>query len=239
MTAAGGREALSLWLIPWCSAVAASEVELGMSHDTWAHRVVRPVVRRLATTSVTPNQLTTLRLVTAIAAALLLATADRGLSILGGTIFLVSFFLDRADGDLARLSGKSSPWGHRFDLCSDYTANILIFVGIGVGLQESALGSSAIALGAVAGSAIVLIFWLVRFVERVEGAAVFPSAGGFDPDDAMVVIPLSIWLDGEIYILVAAAIGAPLFFGWSVWRFRKALGQLSLALREDRASRNQ
>ncbi|HEX6840347.1 MAG TPA: CDP-alcohol phosphatidyltransferase family protein [Stellaceae bacterium] len=209
-----------------------------MSHDTWAHRIVRPVVRRLATTSTTPNQLTTLRLLTAIAAALLLATGDRGLSILGGAIFLVSFFLDRADGDLARLSGRSSAWGHRFDLCADYTANILVFVGIGFGLQEGALGSSSIALGAVAGSAIVLIFWLVRFVERVEGSAVFPSAGGFDADDAMVVIPLSIWLDGEMYILVAAAIGAPTFFGWSVWRFRKALSQLSLTLREDRASRN-
>ena len=209
-----------------------------MSHDTWAHRIVRPAVRRLATTSVTPNQLTTLRLLTAVTAALLLASGDRGLSIIGGAIFLVSFFLDRADGDLARHIGKSSPWGHRFDLCADYTANILVFVGIGFGLQESTLGASAIALGAVAGSAIVLIFWLVRFVERVEGAAVFPSAGGFDADDAMAIIPLSIWLDGEMYILMAAAIGAPLFFGWSVWRFRKPLSQLSLALREDRASRN-
>ena len=209
-----------------------------MSHDTWAHRIVRPAVRRLAATAVTPNQLTTLRLLTAIAAALLLAAGDRGLSIIGGAIFLASFFLDRADGDLARLTGKSSPWGHRYDLCADYSANILVFVGIGFGLQESVLGSSAIVLGAVAGSAIVLIFWLVRFVERAEGAAVFPSAGGFDPDDAMVIIPLSIWLDGEIYILLAAAIGAPAFFGWSVWRFRKALSQLSLALRENRASRN-
>src|SRR6185437_12509907 len=145
-----------------------------------------------------------LRLLTAITAALLLAAGDRGLSIIGGAIFLASFFLDRADGDLARLTGKSSPWGHRFDLCADYSANILVFVGIGFGLQEGVLG-------AVAGSAIVLIFWLVRFVERAEGAAVFPSAGGFDPDDAMVIIPLSIWLDGEIYILVAAAIGAPAF----------------------------
>jgi phosphatidylglycerophosphate synthase len=218
--------------------VAASEVELGMSHDTWAHRMIRPAVRRLATTSVTPNQLTTLRLLTAIAAALLLATADRGLSIIGGAIFLVSFFLDRADGDLARLSGRSSPWGHRFDMFADYSANILVFLGIGLGLQESALGASAIALGAVAGSAITLIFWLVRFVERAEGAAVFPSAGGFDPDDAMIVIPLAIWLDGEMYILMAAALGAPTFFGWSVWRFRKTLGQLSLALRDNRASRN-
>ena len=209
-----------------------------MSHDTWAHRTVRPVIRRLATTSVTPNQLTSLRLATAIAASVLLATGDRLYAEVGGAIFLVSFFLDRADGDLARLSGKTSPWGHRFDLCSDYSANILVFVGMGFGLQGSALGTAAIALGALAGSAIALIFWLVSFVERAEGAAAFPTAGGFDPDDAMVLIPAAIWLDAEIYVLVAAAAGAPTFFGWSLWRFRKALGQLSLALRENRASRN-
>lgn len=209
-----------------------------MSHHTWAHRIVRPIVRRLAFTAVTPNQLTASRLFTALAASVLLAGGDRGLADAAGIVFIVSFFLDRADGDLARLSGKTSPWGHRFDMCADYSANVLIFVGMGFGLQDSALGPTAIALGAVAGSAIVLIFWLVSFVERAEGAAVFPTAGGFDPDDAMVFIPLSIWLDGEIYILVAAAIGAPSFFAWSLWRFRKAVGQLSLSPRDSRASRN-
>ena len=84
-----------------------------------------------------------------------------------------------------------------------------------------------------------MVFWIVRCVERTDGAAVFPTAGGFDPDDAMVFIPIAIWLGGEMYILVAAAIGAPAFFVWSLWRFRKALGQLSLTLRENRASRNQ
>ena len=209
-----------------------------MSHHTWAHRIVRPIVRRLASTAVTPNQLTASRLVTALAASALLAGGDRGLADAAGIIFLISFFLDRADGELARLSGKTTPWGHRFDMCADYSANVLIFVGMGFGLQDSALGPTAIALGAVAGSAIVLIFWLVSFVERAEGAAVFPTAGGFDPDDAMVCIPLSIWLDGEIYILVAAAIGAPSFLAWSLWRFRKAVGQLSLSPRDSRASRN-
>lgn len=210
-----------------------------MSYDTWAHRIVRPIVRRLVNTAVTPNQLTALRLLTAMASFLLLASGDPQWSNVGAAIFLVSFFLDRADGDLARQSGKSSAWGHRFDLCSDYSANILVFVGMGFGLQSSPLGIAAVALGALAGSAIGLIFWLVRCVERTEGAAVFPAAGGFDPDDAMVAIPIAIWLDGEMYILVSAAIGAPAFFVWSLWRFRKALSQLSLSPRENRASRNQ
>jgi phosphatidylglycerophosphate synthase len=210
-----------------------------MSHDTWAHRVVRPVVHRLADTAVTPNQLTGARLLTAIAAALLLASGDPWWSDVGGAAFLVSFFLDRADGDLARQSGRQSAWGHRFDLCSDYSANILVFVGMGFGLQDSPLGPAAVALGALAGSAIGVLFWLVSAVERSEGAAAFPTAGGFDPDDAMILIPMAIWLGGETHILVSAAIGAPAFLVWSLWRFRKALGQLSLSPRENRASRNQ
>jgi archaetidylinositol phosphate synthase len=210
-----------------------------MSHDTWAHRIVRPIVRRLANTAVTPNQLTAARLVTAIASALLLANGDPGWSAVAAAIFAVSFFLDRADGELARLSGRTSALGHRFDLCSDYSANILVFVGMGLGLQDGPLGSAAIALGALAGSAIGLIFWLVRYVERTDGAAAFPTAGGFDPDDAMIFIPIAIWLGGEMHILVSAAIGAPAFLLWSLWRFRKALAQLSLSPRENGASRNQ
>jgi len=210
-----------------------------MSHDTWAHRVVRPIVRRLVNTAVTPNQLTATRLLTAIASSLLLASGDPRWSDAGGAIFLVSFFLDRGDGDLARHSGKTSAWGHRFDLCSDYSANILVFVGMGYGLQGGPLGTTAIALGALAGSAIGLIFWLVNYVERTEGAVAFPTAGGFDPDDAMIFIPIAIWLGGEMHILVSAAIGAPAFLVWSLWRFRKPLGQLSLSPREDRAPRNQ
>jgi phosphatidylglycerophosphate synthase len=209
-----------------------------MSHNTWAHRIVRPLVRRLANTTVTPNQLTAVRLGTAIAASLLLASGSRWWSDVAATILVVSFFLDRADGDLARLSGKTSRWGHRFDLWSDYSANILVFVGIGIGVQDGRLGTTAIPLGVLAGCAIALIFWLVSFVERAEGAAVFPSAGGFDPDDAMLAVPMAIWLDGETYILVASAIGASAFFIWSLWRFRKALGHLSLSPRENRASRH-
>jgi hypothetical protein len=44
----------------------------------------------------------------------------------------VSFLLDRADGELARQTGKCSAVGHRFDLCSDYAANATIFLGLGL-----------------------------------------------------------------------------------------------------------
>jgi archaetidylinositol phosphate synthase len=209
-----------------------------MSHNTWVHKIVRPFVWPLAGTGVTPNHLTGLRFLTAIVAAPLLAGGDAFWSDIAGAIFFLSFLLDRADGELARQSGRTSFAGHRFDLYADYSANILVFLGMGIGQQGGPLGSVAVALGTVAGTAIGAIFWVVSRVEQLEGAAEFPAVTGFDPDDAMIVIPLAIWLGAEAYVLCAAAIGAPLFLAWTVWRFRRSLGALPPALREYRAPRN-
>jgi archaetidylinositol phosphate synthase len=202
-----------------------------MSHDTRVHRVVRPIVRPLVGTAVTPNHLTALRLLTGIAAALLLGGGDAFWSDVAGAIFCLSFLLDRADGELARQSGRTSSGGHRFDLYADYSANILVFLGMGVGMQGGPAGSVTVALGAIAGAAIGAVFWVVSRVERVDGAAGFPGAKGFDPDDAMILIPLAIWLGGETYVLSAAAIGAPVFLAWTLWRFRGSLAPAQPALR--------
>jgi archaetidylinositol phosphate synthase len=82
-----------------------------ISHNTWVHRTVRVAVRPLANTPVTPNHLTTLRLMTGQAAAVAFATGIPVWQIVGAGVLVVSFFLDRADGELARLSGKMSPGG--------------------------------------------------------------------------------------------------------------------------------
>jgi archaetidylinositol phosphate synthase len=194
-----------------------------MSHHTWMHAIVRPVTSALRSTPVSPNHLTGLRLATGIASCLLLSTGDPGWMDVGGGVFLLSFLLDRADGELARQTGKCSPWGHRFDLVADYASNILIFVGLGVGLRHAGIGVSAILLGFIAGGAIAGIFGLVSRIERTDGvaAASFPTAAGFDPDDAMLVVPVAVWSDAEALLLIAAAIGAPAFLTWTCWRFRK------------------
>jgi phosphatidylglycerophosphate synthase len=194
-----------------------------MSHHTWAHAIIRPAIRALRSTPVTPNHLTGLRLMTGVASCLLVATGDPLWMDAGGGLFLVSFLLDRADGELARQTARSSPWGHRFDLASDYASNILIFVGLGIGLWHAGMGAGAVLLGIIAGVAIAGIFGLVSRIERTEGAAAaaFPTAAGFDPDDAMLVVPLALWGDAEAPLLVAASLGAPAFLMWTCWRFRK------------------
>ncbi len=197
-----------------------------MSHNTWIHRLARvAVVRPLAGTPVTPNQVTTARLATGLAAALMLAIGSEPWPDLAAGAFVLAMVLDRADGDLARMTGKTSPGGHTYDLVADATCNGLIFFALGISLRAGAFGSWAILMGAVAGLAIVAILWMVMRIEEANGAraAELGGAAGFDPDDAMLVVPLAVWLGGSTILLAAAAVGAPLFGAFFAWKFRAIL----------------
>jgi len=128
--------------------------------------------------------------------------------------------LDRADGDFARMTGRTSAGGHVFDLVTDSLCNSLIFVGLAIGFVGGTLGWWAIVLGALAGGGVAAVLFLVLRVEAAEGqgAAGPPSVGVFDADDAMLAIPVAVWLGLSQELLVAAAVGAPLFALYFVWR---------------------
>lgn len=196
-----------------------------MSHNTWIHRIVRVAVRPLVATAVTPNQITTVRLAVGLGAAAALAEGSALWLNLGAGLFVISMFLDRADGELARLSGKTSPLGHTYDLVSDALCNAVAFVGLGVGLARAGGDDGMIALGLLAGIAIAAILWLVMLVERQGGqrSAELQGAVGFDPDDAILVLPLAIWAGLSQWLIIAAAIGAPVFAVFMFVRFRRSL----------------
>jgi archaetidylinositol phosphate synthase len=195
-----------------------------MSHNTWLHRIVRVGIEPLTKTRITPNQLTSVRLGVAVGAAVLMAVGPRWHSY-GAGLFLLSMLLDRADGELARITGRTSPWGHTYDLFSDALANTLIFVGIGIGLRAEAFRLWSIPMGILAGAAVAFIFWLLMRIESVAGkrAAEFDSVGGFDPDDAMLAIPVAVIMGWTDQLLIAASIGAPLFAVFVLWHRRKSL----------------
>lgn len=186
---------------------------------------MRVAVRPLVGTRVTPNQVTTLRLVTGLAAAGLFAVGGDYWPYVGGAVFVLSVVLDRADGELARLGGKTTPWGHRYDLIADAASNAVALVGVGVGLRGGVLGAWAIPMGLLAGAAVAFILWAVMRVEETDGAraAELPAIGGFDVDDAVLFIPLTIWFGGSVPLLIAAGVSAPavaLFFLWRLIRRR-------------------
>lgn len=190
---------------------------------TYAHYLGRWMILPLVNTPVTPNHLTTMRLLSGLAAAAAFTRGDYFWTVCGGLLFALSALLDRADGELARLSGKSSSWGHWYDLYCDSIVNVALFFGIGIGLSESALGHWAWKMGMLSGLSIALTFWIV-FRLHESGSTpneAFNAPDGFDFDDSMFLICIFAWSDGMFYLLITASVCAPAFLVFAVWQYYK------------------
>ena len=189
------------------------------------HRLVRPVIEPLADSSVTPNQVTTARLIAGLSASAACMVGGQTWIAIGGVLFVISMLLDRADGALARLSGKKSRFGHRYDLVSDAVCNAMIFVGLGIGLRDSPLGDWTVLLGVLAGVAVGAILLMVMLAELQAGerAAELQNFAGFDADDGMIVVPIAMWVGLALPLLYLAASITPLFALFFTWKYRRFL----------------
>jgi phosphatidylglycerophosphate synthase len=189
-----------------------------------ARHLVAPLIR----TWVTPNHLTTLRLGVGLAAAAAFVPGRYGWSNIAALLLIFSNFLDHTDGELARMSGKTSRIGHLYDLASDAAVTILLFVAIGVGVAAKP-GTDLIVppamLGLVAGLAIALIFYLRMRIEDLSGkvATQQASVGGFETEDVLYLLPLATLSNALVPMLVAAAIFAPLYAVWVVIDYQRVL----------------
>src|SRR5215831_4383107 len=134
----------------------------------WDARLARRLVTPLKDSRTTPNHLTTVRLAFGLAAAAAFLPGTYGWTNVGALLLILSNFLDHTDGELARISGKTSRIGHLYDLTSDALVTILLFLAIGVGVSTrmgSVLQVPPALLGLVAGSAVALIFYLRMRIE--------------------------------------------------------------------------
>lgn len=192
----------------------------------WDARLARWLVTPLVATRVTPNHLTTVRLAVGLAGATAFTPGTYGWSNIAALLVILSNFLDHSDGELARLSGKTSRVGHVYDLASDAAVTILLFVAMGIGIAASSdtlFGVPPPVLGAVAGAAVALIFYLRMRIEEMAGkvATRQASLGGFEAEDILYLLPLVTLCNGLTPFLIAAALGAPLFAAWVVVDYRR------------------
>ena len=192
---------------------------------TWDARLARWLVTPLKDTRIVPNHLTTLRLATGLAGAACLAMGNFAWTNAGALLIVLSNFIDHTDGELARISGKSSRFGHFYDLASDALVTVALFLSMGIGIAapgESPFALSTV-LGAIAGVAVALIFYLRMRIESIAGKAGTRQAfaGGFETEDVLYLLPLVTLARGIEPFIDAAAIGAPLFAVWvtfDYWR---------------------
>lgn len=139
-----------------------------------------------------------------------------------GVLWVISAFLDRADGELARLGGTTSARGHLYDYVTDVAVNALFFIAIGVGLWDGSLGWWAVAMGALAGLTVAAASLLSETLERRDdsGTKAYEGAAGFDFDDVLYLFGPIAWLGWLQPLLIGAAIGGPAFAVVTWWRLR-------------------
>lgn len=181
------------------------------SNKPYDARVAAWLVKPLIGTAVTPNHLTCVRFAVGIAGAAMFALGEHPLA--AALLVSLSNFLDHTDGELARMSGTMSRFGHYFDLVSDGLVTIGMFIGIGLGLVDE-LGVRAAWMGGLAGIAVAGIFHLRYLIENRHGktATTQPRFAGFEAEDVLYLVPLVVLGNGLTVFLHAAAIGAPLAF---------------------------
>jgi phosphatidylglycerophosphate synthase len=194
-----------------------------MAGAAWDSRLARLVALPLRDTRVHPNHVTTLGLAVGLGAAACYATGSAAAANVGAALYVASVLLDHVDGELARLSGKSSAIGQAYDRAADLTVRLALFAGMGIGLRHGALGPLAVALGLAAGVAFVIIFVLRGAMAKRRGwdALAQPRFAGFELEDILYVIAPVTWLGWLAPFVVAASIGAPLFAVWVARNYRR------------------
>lgn len=109
----------------------------------------RYLARWCARRGLTPNQVTTASLLTALIAAGCAATGTRGGFVLAGVLLLVSFVLDCTDGQLARYSLQYSTLGAWLDATFDRAKEYAFYAGLALGAARGGDDVWALALGAM------------------------------------------------------------------------------------------
>ena len=125
--------------------------------------------------------------------------------------FAFSNFLDHFDGELARMTNRTTKFGHYYDLISDFLVTAGTFFCIGVGIAAQDENSWTIIMGAITGVSIMIIFQLRNLIEESEGKdfTTQPSFFGFEAEDVLYLLPLVTIFDLLEIFLILATLGAP------------------------------
>jgi 1L-myo-inositol 1-phosphate cytidylyltransferase / CDP-L-myo-inositol myo-inositolphosphotransferase len=206
----------------------------GLVKDTdgfMARNVERPIslriARRLASTGITPNQITLLSVGIGLCGALFFLSAHWLWQTIGALLFLAHSILDGCDGELARLKFQESRFGGVIDYWGDNVVHIVVFACMAIGWSLSIGASWPLLLGAAAalgnlGSA-WFVYWRTMHTKKDSGplftsVATMPGQTLARMLDAasrrdFIYLVLFLALFGKSdWFLVLAAAGAPIFF---------------------------
>jgi phosphatidylglycerophosphate synthase len=199
--------------------------------------LARAAVSPLVGTGVTPNHLTTLRLLTGLGACALVATGERTWQVAAAGLWVLSAFLDRADGELARIGDMMSEAGHRYDYLADLWINALVFAAAGWGVRHGWMGVWSVPFGLLTMIA-MLVCWIAgEAYQKRDGAHRKPYAGrwGFDLDDGLYLLALPIAFSQMGFVLIGAGLVTSVMAVAILVRLHRLKGRQAVGVQPSRA----
>jgi phosphatidylglycerophosphate synthase len=179
-------------------------------------RLARIIIRPFARTPLTPNMVTGISFALGLASAFTFAFVVETMAGWAALLFMLAVLTDHMDGELARMTGKTSTTGHHLDYIVGTLNYAALFIGLGVGLSHGPWGYQALALGLTVGIANPVICGLRMLMDSRHGAEAVehPSAGGFEIEDFIYLIGPIAWLGWIEYFFLVYGLGT---FGYLIF----------------------
>ena len=190
-------------------------------------RISLQIVRRLASTAVTPNQITVFSVAVGLLGAPFFLSTLWPWQTIGAVLFLAHSILDGCDGELARLKFQESRFGGAIDYWGDNVVHIVVFTFMALGWSLAVAAPWPLLLGAAAalgnlGSALFVYWRMMR--EKAGNGPLFTSVSRA-PDERLarlldaasrrdfiyLVVILALFGKSN-WFLILASVGAPIFF---------------------------
>tara|TARA_B100000676_G_scaffold313238_1_gene392589 strand:+ start:3704 stop:4306 length:603 start_codon:yes stop_codon:yes gene_type:complete len=198
------------------------------SKTPYDQRFARFLIQPFVNSGLHPNFLTLLSLLLGVGCGALFVLCEPGIENIAVLVFMLAVFIDHMDGELARISGKTSRFGHFFDYIVGSLNYAILFCSIGIAIFRWSGSETALLFGLIAGCSNIFIVLLRLTLELKYGpdAVEHPSSSGFEIEDFIYLIGPITWLGGLNYFFWLYGAGT---MGYLVWTFvtflRKRLNQ--------------
>jgi phosphatidylglycerophosphate synthase len=209
----------------WMLARLVKDTESFMSRHV-ERKISLAISRRLASTGVTPNQMTLVSVMIGIAGATLFLSTNRWAPLAGALLVLAHSILDGCDGELARLKFQESRFGGVLDFWGDNVVHSALFAAIAIAWARAAGEAWPLLLGASAVLGTLLcagfVYWtmmarvkegpLFTSVSRAPDSAFSRVVDALGRRDFLYLVVILAAFHKERWFLALAAAGSPIYF---------------------------
>ena len=196
-------------------------------------KIAAKVVKYIAQTTITPNQVSTFSLLLAAFAAVFFSFGIYFFSVIGSILFIFSKFLDHVDGQLARELKKETKFGWYYDSFVDTATYVLMFVGISAGIPPGTFEINFFSIvdldlqnfllfSAIIASVLNTFLGIIHKFKTSKDFYGFPETDKVALEDGIYLIGPITWVGFINFFFLAASIGSVIFVIYNIKRFVKS-----------------